>query len=447
MSRRLGTLAGRLAGVQTAVTVVALVAVGIATAATMSILLRRRSDHLLTDVATRVASALERLPPETTEPHWLAYEAEEQRPTGTRIEVRTVEGTMVAAIGENFDLPPAQDGCADRGPVRVCGVRSAHYAILAAAPHANDDAARRYLVLVLATLVVVAAAAVAILGRRVARRALRPLADLATRIAALTPGAGERVTERSNLAELDVFASRFDELLGRFEEALDRERRLAAQASHELRTPLTVARAEIETLEIPGADAGSIARALSAIDCLSALVEALLWFAKAQTRLDDDRMEVVNLADVVRGEVAARRKTGECAPIQCDLPDEALVRGDERLLGRVAANLLDNALKYGRDSPIEIRTQSTGARVAMTISNAGSLAPDVRSRLFEPFYRGNGTTAGTSGFGLGLPFARAVARAHGGDLALNDSLSDTTAFVLDLPLVAWTEHGSSDTSS
>jgi len=447
MSPRTRTLAGRMAAVQTRVTVVALVAVAIATIATMSLLLRRRSDHLLTDVATRVATVMERLP-ETTEPHWIAYEADEQRPAGTRIEVRSSEGTLLAAVGENFDLPPAQLGCADRGPVRVCATRSAHFAVVAAAPHANDDAARQYLTVVLVVVVLAAAASAAVVGRRVARRALAPVSALAMRIASVEPGAGGRAGERSGLSELDALGSRFDELMARFEEALDREQRLAARASHELRTPLTVARAEIEALATPGVGPQSIDRALNAVDRLAALVEALLWFAKAQTRLDDQTMELVNLADVVRAEIAGRRHAGGAPPIRCTLPDEALVRGDERLLARIAANLLDNAVKYGGGLPIDIRAEQHASRLQVTMSNAGRLAIDIRSRLFEPFFRGNGAAAtDTTGFGLGLPFARAVARAHGGDIAVDESQSDTTAFVLSLPLVAWTERPQSDAAS
>ena len=433
------TLAGRMAAVQTAVSVIALAGVGVATTGTMALLLRSRADHLLLDVAKRVASTMERLPPETTDPRWIANETEEQRPAGARVEVRAANGALLGAVGEAFDLPPALVGCANHGPIRVCGASSPRFAVVAATPRDTDDAADRYLVLVLVGLSVAAGGLVATAGRRVARRALGPLSRLAARIEAVEPGAGERVTERTGLAELDVLASRFDDLLARFEEALERERRLAAQASHELRTPLTLARAEIEALAVRGADAGSIARALKAVDRLSELIEALLWFAKAQARLDDSRMDVVNLPDLLRAEVSVRQRSDPMPPIRCDLPEEALVRGDERLLGRVAANLVDNALKYGQGEPVEIRAHRHDSQLAVTILNAGRLASDARHRLFEPFYRGNGTSAQAAGFGLGLPFARAVARAHGGDVVLDDVRPDGTAFVLTLPLIAWTD--------
>ena len=433
------TLAGRMAVVQTAVTALALVAVAVATAVTVTLLLARRTDHLLTDVATRVSSVLERMPPETREPHWLAYEAEEQRPAGTRLEVRDAEGTLLASVGENFELPRERVGCGDHGSLRACGVRSTSFAVVVAEPRTADEAARRYLLVALAAITVLALATVTGVSRAVARRALRPLSALAARIAGIRPGDGGRAGGRSGLEELDTFAARFDELLDRFEDALARESRMAAQASHELRTPLTLARAEIEALARREADGGSIARALKAVDRLAELVEALLWFGKAQTPLDDGAMDVVNLADLVRDDVAKRQAETASIPIACHLPDEALVRGDERLLGRVIANLLDNAFKYGQGEPVELRARRHDARLQLTVANHGGLTTAVRERLFEPFFRGNGATHDGGGFGLGLPFARAIARAHGGDLAAGDEQADRTAFVLTLPLIAWTD--------
>lgn len=437
--RRPRTLAGRLTAVQTAVTAAALLTAAILTGAIVAVLLARRTDRLLTDVATRVSTVIERMPPRTREPRWLAYEAEEQRPAGMRIEVRDTGGTLLASAGETFELPRRQTGCGDHGPVRVCGVRSATFAVVAATPRADDQAARRYLLLVLALVTALALGAVGAVSRMVARRALWPLSALAARIAALRPGDGQRAGVRGGLDELDTFASRFDELLERFEEALARERRMAAHASHELRTPLTLARAEIEALARREADPQSIPRALQAIDRLAQLVEALLWFAKAQAPLDRDEMEVVNLADVVRTDATARRISGVAPQIRYHLPDEALVRGDERLLDRLIANLLDNALKHGDGAGVELAARRSDGALHLTVESGGSLPAEARARLFEPFFQGDGGAAGHDGFGLGLPFARAVARAHGGDLQTGEAAPGRTAFVLTLPLVAWSD--------
>jgi signal transduction histidine kinase len=304
--------------------------------------------------------------------------------------------------------------------------------VLTAVDRAPDISARHRLITVLTVACVLAGLAITLATRWTTQRALAPFSELAERIAVLDPGTGQRLGLHCDLAELAVLEARFDSLVQRFEEALARERRLAAQASHELRTPLTVARAEIEA--VAHGNAGS-ARALAALDRLSDLIESLLWFARAQHRLDRAAMAVVNVADLVRSQVANLPEPR--VPVACELPDEALVRGDEHLLRRIVANLLDNALKYGAGTPIEIEARSEGDTLRLAIANGGQeLAPEVGQRIFEPFQRGRGGLE-VPGFGLGLPFARAVARAHGGELDLTASGGKRTEFVLTLPLIAW----------
>jgi signal transduction histidine kinase len=171
-------------------------------------------------------------------------------------------------------------------------------------------------------------------------------------------------------------------------------------------------------------------------------VEALLWFARAQERLDDEGVALVNMADVIRAQLVELEGATLNRPIVARLPDEALVRGDERLLGRITANLLDNALKYGETAPVEISAGVEGEILSVRVINRGALSEDVRGRIFEPFFRGPRTQALVKGFGLGLPFARAVARTHGGDVVLGTGDPKRTEFVLTLPIVAWSDEPS-----
>jgi signal transduction histidine kinase len=318
----------------------------------------------------------------------------------------------------------------------MCTVTSGGFLVSAAASEADDLATRDAFIVVMVLVTGLAGAFVTFSSRVIARRALQPLAHLTARISAIVPGSGQRIALDTGIAEVDTFAVRFDDLVLRFEDALARERRLTAQASHELRTPLTIARAEIDALSSAADAPLARARSLAALDRLSELVEILLWFARAQTRLDDEAMDVVNLADVVRAQLAERAQAQTSFIARCDLPDEALVRGDERLLGRLAANLLDNAVKHGDGGVIELHAELDAGRVHLTVANRSRLAGELTERVFEPFFRGP-RAAGLPGFGLGLPFARAVARAHGGDLAIGSSNIDQTELVLSLPVLAW----------
>jgi signal transduction histidine kinase len=122
------------------------------------------------------------------------------------------------------------------------------------------------------------------------------------------------------------------------------------------------------------------------------------------------------------------------------LPDEALVQAEEPLIARALGNLFDNAVKYGDESAIEVRVERTHDSVKVSVVNGGAGIPDgARSRVFVPFFRSQEAASNAEGFGLGLPFARAVARAHGGDLELASKDMDKTELVLQLPLVGWSE--------
>jgi signal transduction histidine kinase len=444
------TLVGRVAGVQLAVTLSSLAAVGVGTSLLLTSALTRRADQELTGVATRVGSLVEMQSPSALDEQALVRELQEIRPTGMRVEVRDVDGRLRAGAGEPLVLPVELHGCQDRsllrscgspaGLFRLCGVHAGRFTVVTAAPRAADLATRNQALAIAGVMCAIAAVIVALLGRAITRRTLRPLADLATRVVTIEPGTGQRVGVSSGLRELEILEVRFDDLIERFDDALARERRLAAQASHELRTPLTVARAEVEALTRHRDDDGAAARrALAALDGLSHLVDALLWFARTEQQLDVDRMDLINLADLVRSALAEHASGTPAHLVRCDAPDEALVRGDERLLARVVANLVDNAVKYGEDAPIEIRVVRNAATLELRVANRTStLTDELAERIFEPFVRLAGS-ADVPGFGLGLAFARAVARSHGGTLVLAIPTPQVAELVLTLPLVAWSD--------
>jgi signal transduction histidine kinase len=112
------------------------------------------------------------------------------------------------------------------------------------------------------------------------------------------------------------------------------------------------------------------------------------------------------------------------------------VKADPDLLAQVVQNLVSNAIKYNSDGGfirLELARTSTGVRLAVT--NSGEpIASEHQPRLFDRFYRADSSrTRATEGVGLGLSLAREIARAHGGELALDRSDASGTTFVLTLP--------------
>jgi two-component system OmpR family sensor kinase len=409
-------------------------AMGAAFLATKQVLIREW-DHGLRAAARAVAAELPDQPSLNDDPDWLEEAINENRPADARIEVQTAEGQFLGAAGQGLRLSSRGNGCRNQRDYRVCEVSSGRFVVLASRSREREDENLGRFMTVTTIAAVVSALAAALLSRAVVTRALAPLSKMAARIAGIRLGAGERLGDDQRFTELRLLATSFDGMIERVDEALARERRFAAEASHELRTPLTVLRGEIEALANDQGTQSGAGRALRSVDDLVALVEALLWLSRANTTLDRSRLEVVNLAEMVRDQIRRSEALHPGRVPGAALPDEVLVRADEHLLARAVANLLDNALKYSQE-PVALALEIQDGMALVRVEDHGpGVLPELRERIFEPFFRGGKERAETPGFGLGLPLARAVARAHGGDILLDRTGPSGSRFELSIPLV------------
>ncbi|WP_127476684.1 sensor histidine kinase [Microbacterium sulfonylureivorans] len=228
------------------------------------------------------------------------------------------------------------------------------------------------------------------------------------------PGPGDELTD---------LADAFDAMLGRVQHTLDEERRFAANASHELRTPHAIIRTMVEVAEADpdGRDVDELLRRVGATnDRAIAITEALLALARAGRGGTWDR-EPVDLATIGAEAIDDERADAEARGIRIDSalgPAPAL--GNRTLLGRLAANLVHNAVVHNvQGGWISVTTApGAGGSAVLTVANTGALIdPRVATTLLEPFVRGAGrarSASGEDGSGLGLAIVESIARAHGG---------------------------------
>ncbi|HLW93942.1 MAG TPA: ATP-binding protein [Solirubrobacteraceae bacterium] len=277
---------------------------------------------------------------------------------------------------------------------------------------------------VLGTLLIESAIALAImallaaaLGWVIAGRALRPLrAITATAREISASNLHRRLALSGPDDELRQLGLTFDALLERLETAFSAQRQFAANVSHELRTPLTYERALIE---VALADPGATNERLRAVlDQLRAsgtqqerLIEALLVLSRSQRGLDQhESVDLAAVAAAALADINAGALTVERAL------EPAVTNGDPRLIERLAANLLNNAVQHNQlGGRIEVTTGTLDGHAVFRVTNSGPTIPaDDLDRLFEPFQRIDGTRASTGdGLGLGLSIVRAIADAHG----------------------------------
>ena len=290
------------------------------------------------------------------------------------------------------------------------------YLRLQGAQHQRDLTLSHLLEYSLITLAVVIALAT-ILGWIAAGRALRPV----HRITAAARTASEhnlsaRVALRGPRDELRELAETFDEMLDRLQVAFEGQKRFIANASHELRTPLAVMRATVDVVldnpdSTPADLRGMATDVRAAVDHAEHLIAALLILARNERGLTvHDEVDFATVAEDILETVGLgdRRVHATLEP--------AVISGDQVLVERLVANLVDNAVRYnGAAGDIWISTSTVAGRSHLTVANTGPLiTPADADRIFQPFQRLNDDRASHEGFGLGLTIVASIAAVHGG---------------------------------
>jgi signal transduction histidine kinase len=271
-------------------------------------------------------------------------------------------------------------------------------------------------------LAIMAAASTA-LGWVVAGRVLQPLRTItgtARRISA--SNLHQRLALDGPDDELTDLGKTFNGLLARLERSFTAQRQFVTNASHELRTPLARQRTLVEVaLRDPDPTVGSLQhtmqRVLATGEEQERLIEALLTLARSQRGLD--QREPIDLAAITTSALAATGPEAHSRDVQVNASlGPAPARGDERLAERLAANLVDNAVRHNTPGGrVEVATSIRSGRSVLSVSNTGPvIAPEQVETLFQPFGRLETARTSRDGLGLGLSIVVAIADAHDADL-------------------------------
>jgi signal transduction histidine kinase len=265
-------------------------------------------------------------------------------------------------------------------------------------------------------------------GLYVARRAMRPIAELTdaareierTRDPSLQIPYPEAEDEVAELARtLDGMLAALEAGRAETEAMLDRQREFIADASHELRTPLTSVLANLELLseELEGEQADTAQAALRSTRRMRGLVGDLLLLARADAGRPAPRRAIVGLHDVLVEAAGELEPVAEGHELTIDA-DPALVAGTRDDLHRLALNLLENAIRHTPPGThVRATTATRDQEVLLTVEDDGpGIPPELERRVFERFVRGG--RDGARGSGLGLAIVRAVVESHGGVVSL-----------------------------
>ncbi len=255
-------------------------------------------------------------------------------------------------------------------------------------------------------------------------RTLHPVEDMRAQAASITSrNLHTRLPVPAADDEVAALASTMNTMLDRIEAASAAQRRFVADASHELRSPLATVQANADLLDGAGLDeapARSVARIRRESARMARLVEDLLLLA----RVDDDglrvRREDVDLDDLAYAERERIAVQHPRLTVRADI-EPVRVTGDADALQRVLRNLVDNAARHAAGT-VTLTVRVVDGAAEVRVGNDGPPIPeDDRERIFDRFVRlDDSRSRAAGGTGLGLPIARDIVTAHGGELTVDD---------------------------
>jgi signal transduction histidine kinase len=258
------------------------------------------------------------------------------------------------------------------------------------------------------------------------KRIARPIRAFAS--AAETLGRDRQVAdlEPSGPAEIRMAASAFNDMQARIRRYVLERSSVAGAIAHDLRTPLS-------RLHFHLADAPESIRlkAEAEIGEMERMIQATLDFVHNDARSAPP--EPLDLALLVEGVVDDMADAG--ADVRLVKADPAVIAGDPLTLRRLFANLIGNAVHYGKCARVRVMTEEGKAIVEIADEGPGLSAFDL-ARVFEPFYRAESSrNRATGGIGLGLAIVKAAAEAHGGEVRLSNRIEGGLAARVSLPVV------------
>ncbi|WP_406290140.1 ATP-binding protein [Embleya sp. NBC_00896] len=363
--------------------------------------------------------------------------------------------------GRPFDLPAA-GGTRWRVLALPRTTGPAGSGVLVAASLDEVDATVDRVRWVCLVITAVTLALLTLLGFFAVKAGLRPLRRIEETSAAIAGGdLARRVPDTAAPnTEIGRLSTALNGMLAQIETAVAaraaseaRLRRFVADASHELRTPLTGIKGLTELYRMGALpERADVDRTMDRIERestrLGRLVEDLLLLARLDEHAAADpgalrlRPEPMDLRSLAADALHDLRALDPTRPVRLTGPDcgpvtPAPTMGDERRLRQVVSNLIGNAVTHTpAGTPVRIGVGATADGVLLEVADTGpGLTDEQARRVFERFYRVDGSRSRTTGAGagLGLAIAQSLTQAHGGRLELTTAPDKGTTFRLILP--------------
>jgi len=228
-----------------------------------------------------------------------------------------------------------------------------------------------------------------------------------------------------------------NDLLARTNLAFEHERRFIDAAAHELRTPLSALKIHADNVARATSDVErtrSMIQLQQGLERTTNLAEQMLAYSRAQDPHNSEARTKIHLSEAVAETIASldplRRQRSQTVRIISDSEGlDSTIVGEPTKIERLIRNLLDNASRYSpRSSQVDVRISQEGDSVVLSVANHGRvIPPELRERVFEPYYRIPGSES--RGSGLGLAIVKEIADQHNATIRL-EALHDDDGTVI-----------------
>ena len=265
------------------------------------------------------------------------------------------------------------------------------------------------------------------------RNQVRPIERLAR--AAESFGKGRAVPDFKPYGAVEVrrAAQAFITMRERIERHVTQRTEMLAGVSHDIKTPLT--RLKLALAMMPEGEGhaapNEIASMRGDVAEMEHMLDEYLAFARGE---GGEEAAPTDLGELVRDAVAAAARARGRDDVAVNAPAGILVSVRHTALRRCLINLVDNALKHGRQVAVTLSLDGRMVEIAVE-DNGKGIPASRREEAFRPFHRlDEGRNLQVGGSGLGLAIARDIARAHGGDITLDDSVLGGLKAIVRLPV-------------
>lgn len=306
------------------------------------------------------------------------------------------------------------------------------------------DRFTRHLLALLALGIPLVVAMAAAGGYLLARRALNPVEQIATKAEMITQhNLSERLPVAHTGDELERLSIALNHMITRLDDAFSNSKRFVTDASHELRTPLTVIQGELENLasdaSLPADVRDRAGSTLEEVERLGKIVQKLF----ALSRLDAGeaqeewvRLDMAALAGATSDQMLLLAEDKNIK-VAHETNTPVFVMGDRARLKQVVVNLLDNAVKYTPPGgSVHLKVYAGPGQGILEITDTGVGIPsEALPLVFERFFRvDRDRSSAEGGAGLGLAIVKSICVAHGGRVDVESAVGFGSRFVVTLPL-------------